>query len=197
MTLSAPDSAPVRSGEVGLGIDLSGEKFCYAGECVYSGFTLDVPQVGADFNVVVSGWKSMSAVPGRSNMMAFGLGGELPDSAIPDFDVDLTLVTGGAKMSNILGVSKAFGGGQDASEVSGDGQLRQGYVYTLLGASRTKEARAPVTRETGGISSATSPDIRRSGLAAPFAGQNRSRPMGLLRSQIGIGQKDAQRNRIE
>ena len=119
-----------RSGEVGLGIDLSGEKFCYAGECVYSGFTLDVPQVGADFNIVVSGWKSMSSVPGPSNMMAFGLGVELPDSVIPDFDIDLTLVTGGAKMSNILGVSKAFGVGQDTSEVPVTGSFAKGTCNT-------------------------------------------------------------------
>lgn len=119
-----------RSGEVGLGIDLSGQKFCYAGHCVYSGFTLDVPQVGVDFNVVVSGWKSMSDVSGRANMMAFGLSGELPDSAIPDFDVDLTLVTGGAKMSNILGVSKALGVGQDASELPVTGSFAKGTCIT-------------------------------------------------------------------
>ena len=118
------------SGEVGLGIDLDGEKFCYAGGCVYKGFTFDVPQVGVDFNVVVSGWKSMSSVPGRSNMMAFGLGVELPDSVIPEFDIDLTLVTGGAKMSSILGVSKAFGVGQDTSEVPVTGSFAKGTCET-------------------------------------------------------------------
>jgi len=118
------------SGEVGLGVDLDGEKFCYAGGCVYKGFTFDVPQVGVDFNVVVSGWKSMSSVPGRSNMMAFGLGVELPDSVIPEFDIDLTLVTGGAKMSSILGVSKAFGVGQDPSEVPVTGSFAKGTCET-------------------------------------------------------------------
>jgi len=118
------------SGEVGLGIDLDGEKFCYAGGCVYKGFTFDVPQAGVDFNIVVSGWKSMSSVPGRSNMMAFGLGVELPDSVIPEFDIDLTLVTGGAKMSSILGVSKAFGVGQDTSEVPVTGSFAKGTCET-------------------------------------------------------------------
>jgi len=118
------------SGEVGLGIDLDGEKFCYAGGCVYKGFTFDVPQAGVDFSIVVSGWKSMSSVPGRSNMMAFGLGVELPDSVIPEFDIDLTLVTGGAKMSSILGVSKAFGVGQDTSEVPVTGSFAKGTCET-------------------------------------------------------------------
>ena len=118
------------SGEVGLGIDLSGEKFCYAGGCVYSGFTLDVPQAGVDFSIVVSGWKSMSSVPGRSNMMAFGLGVELPDSVLPEIDIDLTFVTGGAKMSSMLGVSKAFGVGQDTSEVPVTGSFAKGTCET-------------------------------------------------------------------
>jgi hypothetical protein len=118
------------SAEIGIGIDVEGQKFCYAGGCVYSGITFDLPDIGVDMNVALSGYKSMASVPGHANMMSFGLGIDLPDDIIPDIELDVTLITGGAKLSNIIGISKSFSLGTSSSPIPVTGSFSKGTCDT-------------------------------------------------------------------
>ena len=118
------------SAEIGIGINIEGQKFCYAGGCIYAGFTVDVATIGTEMSVALSGYKSMADVPGPSNMMAFGLGVNLPDNILPDIELDVTLITGGPKLSNIIGISKSFSLGQETSPVPVTGSFSKGTCLT-------------------------------------------------------------------
>jgi hypothetical protein len=70
--------------EIGVAIDLAGEKTCYIGGCITEGFDLP-PQVGGDAGISIAvtlwlpvdGQDGMSNIPGGMNIMAVGAEGEI------------------------------------------------------------------------------------------------------------------------
>ena len=109
-----------RSGEYGIGMTLAGDRFTYAAACAESGLVLDSPGVSGAVGLALTGYKSISDVPGVSKYLTIGLGIDAPViPPIPKFGIDggVTLVfdselndkNGGFGGGNIIGFSLAVG----------------------------------------------------------------------------------------
>ena len=66
--------------EIGIGVDIDGNKFCYVGACVMSGRTFgpNPYSANAEPGLAISGFKSMSSVAGECSLIDAGLEVNLP-----------------------------------------------------------------------------------------------------------------------
>ena len=113
-------TSQARSGEYGIGMTLAGDRFTYAAACAESGLVLDSPGASGAVGLALTGYKSISDVPGVSKYLTIGLGIDAPViPPIPKFGIDggVTLVfdnelndkNGGFGGNNIIGFSLAVG----------------------------------------------------------------------------------------
>jgi hypothetical protein len=101
--------------ELAIGMDLHGEQFCYVAGCAYGGITIGDPGFGGTAGIQVTGYKSISSVPGTANFISLGIGVEIPFTPI-GAEAGVTYVYSGNDMSDPIGVAFMAGGslGTDA-----------------------------------------------------------------------------------
>lgn len=100
--------------EVGLGMDLHGEQFCFFAHCAWAGITLDTPSGSVAAGFQVTGYKSIASIPGTASYLELGIG-----LGNPPFPVDgeggISYVYAGNKLDDIIGagftLSASAGGG--------------------------------------------------------------------------------------
>lgn len=101
--------------ELAIGMDLHGEQFCYVAGCAYGGITIGDPGFGGTAGIQVTGYKSISSVPGTANFISLGIGVEIPFTPI-GAEAGVTYVYSGNDLSDPIGVAFMAGGslGTDA-----------------------------------------------------------------------------------
>lgn len=100
--------------EVGLGVDLHGDRFCFLAHCAWAGITLDTPSGSVAAGFQVTGYKSIASIPGTASFLELGIG-----LGNPPFPVEgeggISYVYAGNKLSEIVGagfaLSASAGGG--------------------------------------------------------------------------------------
>ena len=100
--------------ELAIGMDLHGERFCYVAGCAYGGITFGDAGYGGTAGIQVTGYKSISSVPGTANFISLGLGVDIPLTPI-GAEAGVTYVYSGNDMSDPIGVAFMGGGSLSAS----------------------------------------------------------------------------------
>ena len=101
--------------EIGLGFTLRGDKICYVGGCVESGFKVQAvpdPPFGVDAGIAVTLFDDIGSVPGSSETISLGVGVDLPAPVNFGGNVAATMVSSGGKLIGVsvpLGVEPAAG----------------------------------------------------------------------------------------
>jgi hypothetical protein len=78
--------------EIGLGVTLNGDQFCYCASCAFSGITIDSPGASGAAGIALTGYKDISSVPGFAKFLSVGVGVELPAPATIGLEGGLTFV---------------------------------------------------------------------------------------------------------
>jgi hypothetical protein len=95
--------------EIGLGFSLRGDKICYVGGCVESGFKIEAvpdPPFGVEAGIAVTLFNDIGSVPGSSNTISLGIGVDIPAPVNFGGGMSGTLVSSGGKL---IGVSVPLG----------------------------------------------------------------------------------------
>jgi len=71
------------SAELGFGIDLFMNQFCYVGACTYTGYQFpDLPDAGVTTALALAGHKSIQSIPGTAYDVSVGAEGKIPGTGI-------------------------------------------------------------------------------------------------------------------
>lgn len=91
--------------ELGVGFDLTGDKFCYVGACASSGRTYggNVADADVEPGLALSGYKQLSSVPGECSLIDAGLSINLPTPLKIEGEGGLTYLYGGG-IGDFVGV---------------------------------------------------------------------------------------------
>lgn len=99
-------------GEIGIGVDGAGRQFCYWAACAWQGFTLPSVSAGAAIGFAISGYKSISSVPGKASFLSLGVSIDLPDPIELDLELGVSYIYGTPPgVGKPVGVSLMIGGG--------------------------------------------------------------------------------------
>ena len=91
--------------EIGIGVDVEGNKFCYVGACVVSGRTFgpNPNSANAEPGLAISGFKSMSSVAGECSLIDAGIEVNLPSPIKVQGSTGLTYLYGSG-LGDFIGV---------------------------------------------------------------------------------------------
>ena len=116
--------------EIGLGFTLRGDKICYVGGCVESGFKVQAvpdPPFGVDAGIAVTLFDDIGSVPGSSETISLGVGVDLPAPVNFGGNMAATMVSSGGK---VIGVSVPLGAEPSAGSPDLEFSFAQGLCLT-------------------------------------------------------------------